>query len=99
MIEEELELAQQELDNARKRVEKVKEKSLLENLAEALNGLREVKADIKELNVLESGVDALTKAVNDLSIRVDNELLARKSQREKENRVLNELSKYMSDWH
>ena len=97
-IESKIEVAKKELTEVEAKVRRIREAGLMESLVDALDRLESVKAGIRRLEALGAGQDELTRAVNDLSIRVDAEVVARKQQRERENELLAKLGKYMDNW-
>ena len=98
VAESEVEEAQRILEEVTERARRVKEFNLMDDLKNALENLSDVRSKIKTVESLKEQDDALTRAVNDLTIQVKAELTARRKQRDRENELLSQLSKYLDNW-
>jgi hypothetical protein len=97
-LEEELQTTQQELSALKERVTRIKTLGLMESLAVALENLDGVKEDVKRLESVREGQDALVRAINDLTVQVSAEISSRQAQRSKENELLDQLKQYIANW-
>lgn len=68
------------------------------DVKQALNNLEDVKNRITKLEALNTSQNELTNAINKLTIRIDNELVARRKMRDRESEILDKLGKYLDNW-